>query len=71
MFAFVRIKSKINKKSRSRILTILFRPKVSWKRQNESREDRDYEVIICRELLLCDPFCLLSSYGKSLYNASF
>ena len=61
ILAFIQIKSKINKKSRSRILTILLRPKVSWNDKMKQREDRDYRMINCRELLLCDPFCLLFS----------
>ena len=37
MFAFIQVKSTINKKSRSRILTNYVRPNVSWKRQNETK----------------------------------
>ena len=38
MFTFIQIKSKIDKKSRSRILTHYLRPNVSWKRQNETKK---------------------------------
>ena len=37
MFAFIQVKSAINKKSRARILTNYVRPNVSWKRQNETK----------------------------------
>ena len=37
MFAFIQVKSTINKKSRARILTNYVRPNVSWKRQNETK----------------------------------
>ena len=37
MFAFIQVKSTINKKSRARILTNYVRPNVSWQRQNETK----------------------------------
>ena len=37
IFAFIQVKSTINKKSRARILTKYVRPNVSWKRQNETK----------------------------------
>ena len=32
----------------------------------KQKEDRHYQMISCRELLPCVPFCLISSEGKSL-----
>ena len=31
------------------------------KKKMKQREDRYYQMIICRELLQCVPFCLVSS----------
>ena len=33
-------------------------------------KERKDQMICCRELLPCVPFCLLTSEGKSIYNAS-
>ena len=37
----------------------------------KQREDRHYQMISCKELFPFVPFCLRSSYGKSLYNVAF